>query len=163
MDFQGLDESRVVRLLDDYASVLGKMPSDLAWKAVQTVKENYVYGAQPLKPGDLKQAIHGDLLGRMERRARLRSAVQFGQEQPLPRDRDSVKDRKAHAARVMEDFRRKQATIPVAELLESTLSPDQMARIEKAQEEIRERNDFEGHEANKRRLGIEDEDERMVG
>jgi len=162
-DFQGLEEKRVTRLMDDYAAVLGKMPGDLAWKAVQTVKANYVYGAQPPKPGDLNQAVHSDILQRMERRARIRSAVQFGQEKPRQMDRASVDERKAHAARVMEEFKRKQATIPVGELLEATLSPEQMARIDAGKAAIKARNDAEGHEANKRRIGIEDEDERMAG
>ena len=78
-------------------------------------------------------------------------------------------ERKAHSKRVMAEFREKQAGIQVDKILEGALPPDQMARIEKAKAEARERGDAEGSAALKRRRGISEpvenpvDDEREYG
>lgn len=59
-------------------------------------------------------------------------------------------ERKAHSARVMDEFRAKQATIPVEELLEPVLSKDQMARIKAGKAATKEKQDAEGSAALRR-------------
>jgi len=63
-------------------------------------------------------------------------------------------ERKAHSARVMDEFRAKQAKIPVEEMLEPVLSKEQMARIKAGKAATKAKFDADGHDANKRRLGI---------
>lgn len=72
-------------------------------------------------------------------------------------------ERKAHSARVMAEFRAKQAAIPVGDILEPVMAPAQQAKIDAGKAALKARNDTEGHEANKRRMGIMEPVENPVG
>jgi len=161
--FQDVDRDRVAKAMEDYATVLRSLPSDLAWEAVQRLKATYRFPSLP-KPGDLGKLVVDDHLQRRAQRNKIESAVLSGQERRAgaapkrrrPRSEWTDEECAAHDA-MMVEARRKMAEGEaklLGDSLTHVLSPDQMAKIEAGRELARERFDAEGHEANKRRLGI---------